>query len=181
MIKFEEYLKNEKIVLNGLQRHQFRGFLAELNHKKLKSTTVNRILTAIKGFIKYKIRYGYKDSAGILEVESQKTIKKLPTFLFDEEKKDLLEFNCEAKTDFRDKAIFELLLASGMRVSEIVNLNFNDIHSSKEIKITGKGNKERIVLYTDKCSKTLKEYLSVRETFIKNNKNEMALFLNEKG
>lgn len=177
--KFYNYLKKESLFLENLKRENFRGFLAKLRTDKMNRKSINRILAAIKGFIKYKIRYGYKDSASILEVESQKTTKYLPKFLFEEEFDDLINFRCIKKEDYRDKAILELIFATGIRVSELVSLNVDNIfHFDNQIKIKGKGGKERIVLYGEKCDNILKDYLKVRNEF---KPIENALFLNSSG
>ncbi len=176
---FYEYLKRENIYINSITRSNFRNFLFHLNSEKYSSTSVNRIISAIKGFIKYKIRYGYEDSASILEVELQKTKKHLPVFLFDDELNQLISFNCSKKEDFRDKAIFELIFATGVRVSELVSVNCYDINSNREIKIKkGKGNKERVVIYGEFCELILASYLKYRDEF---NPNDDALFLNHSG
>ena len=181
LTKLAEYLTKESLELDKIKRYQFRGFLAELNREKLSNTTINRVLAAIKGFIKYKIRYGYKDSAGILEIESLKKKNYLPTFLFNEEIEELLNFDCEKKEDYRDKALFALILSTGLRVSEAVSLNINDIiENNFEIRVIGKGNKERIVLYGQKCLDYINKYLSVRNEFLKKN-DTPALFLNSQG
>lgn len=179
--KFNEYLKKENLDINSLKRFEFRGFLAELNHEKLNNKSINRILSAIKGFIKYKIRFGYKDTASILEIESLKTSKYLPKFLYDDEMEQLISFECKSKEDYRDRAIFELLFSTGIRISELVNLNMNQFKIiDKKIKILGKGNKERIVLYGEKCKKYLEEYFHIRNQFLQNDDCE-ALFLNKDG
>ena len=181
LIKFKEYLDKESLKIDGLKRYEFRGFLADLNNKKLNSNTINRILAAVKGFIKYKIRYKYRDSAGILEVESQKTSKYLPTFLFDEEIEDLLNFECKSKNDYRDRAIFGLIISTGIRLSELISLNISHFSNNNyELRIMGKGNKERIVLYGNKCKIYLDEYLKIRKDFSPK-ENEVALFLNKSG
>ena len=181
LLKLAEYLKKESLDLNGIKRYQFRGFLAELNREKLTNTTINRVLAAIKGFIKYKIRYKYKDSAGILEIESLKKDNYLPTFLFSEEIEEFLRFECVKKEDYRDKALFALILSTGLRVSEVVSLNVSDLAKNNfEIKVLGKGNKERIVLYGQKCLTRVNKYLSIRNEFLKKNDNP-ALFLNSQG
>jgi len=181
LLKFSKYLMDENLSLEGLKRFQFRGFLAELNSQKLNNKSINRVLASVKGFIKYKIRFGYRDTAGILEVESQKESKKIPEFLFDDEMEQLISFTCESKEDYRDRAIFELLFSTGLRVSELVGLNLDDINNRDELKIHGKGNKDRLVVYGKKCRSCLMDYISVRDKFIIRENNETALFLNKYG
>lgn len=179
LMKFCDYLTNERLDFENIKRIHFRGFLAELSKNKMDKKSINRILAGIKGFVRYKIRYGYKDKANILEVESQKTSKYLPKFLFEEEFDELINFNCSKKEDFRDRAIFELIFATGLRVSELTLLNVSDISSfNNQIKIIGKGNKERIVLYGEKCKNIIKDYLKVRKDF---SPKDNTLFLNQKG
>ena len=179
LLIFFDYLKNENISIDNITRSNFRNFLFYLNNKKYSSTSTNRIISAIKGFIKYKIRYGYIDRASILEVEPQKTKKHLPIFLFDEEFEQLISFNCSKKEDYRDKAIFELIFATGVRVSELVSIDCSDINSKREIRIrNGKGNKDRIVLYGEFCESVLKYYIEYRKEF---KPKEDALFLNHSG
>jgi len=185
LLKFQEYLNSEKIDFSSMKRYEFRGFLASLNSDKLLATTVNRALAAIKSFVKYKIRFGYADSAGVLEVESMKNAKKLPGFLFNEEIKDFLDFENNGKAQdrflLRDKSLFELLISSGLRVSEVVALDVTDVFSGGEMKIMGKGSKERFVFYNERSKESIKKYLEVRFLFLKGNKNERALFLNASG
>ncbi len=177
--KFIDYLNKESLTLQNLKRSHFRGFLADLSLKKMNKKSINRILASIKGFIRYKIRYGYKDSANILEVESQRTTKYLPKFLFEEEFDELINFSCVKKEDYRDKAIFELIFATGLRVSEVTSLDINSFASfDGQIRIKGKGGKERIVLYGEKFKEILKEYLKVRNEF---KPVENALFVNASG
>jgi site-specific recombinase XerD len=176
--KFLNYLHSEKILLTNLNRSNLRNFMAYLNKNKLNKNSINRIISAIKGFIRYKIRSGYIDTANILEIESQRKNQYLPVFLFEDEFEKLINFNCITKEDFRDRTIFELIFSSGLRISEVENLNLYDLNKSNEIKIIGKGNKERIVLFGEKCRKCIDEYLLKRHEFIPKDK---SLFLNHLG
>ncbi|HQJ05957.1 MAG TPA: site-specific integrase [Spirochaetota bacterium] len=90
--KFFNFLESENIDFYEIKRSEVRSFLAELNREKLENSSINRIISALKGFVKYKKRFGYIDKAGILEIESLKTKKYLPNFLFDEEYSKLISF-----------------------------------------------------------------------------------------
>lgn len=178
---FLDFLENEHLDLNNLERQNMRAFLAECNHKGLSKTSINRILSGIKNYIRFLCRNGYKDSAGILEIESQRKPEHLPNFLFEKEVNELADFECRTNRDYRDKLIIELLFATGLRVAELVSINLTDIsYKMHEIRITGKGNKERIVLFNQRCEKALNSYLQVRSSF-NPHPTEKALLLNSRG
>lgn len=180
--RFYKYLEREGLYLDGLERFQFRAFLAELNAEKLSASTINRILSAIKGFIRFRLRAGLKDSASILEIESLKKGQYLPLFLFENELSQLLDFECSKREDFRDHLLFELIFSTGLRVSEAVSLNISSPDmQTREIRVVGKGDKERIVLFSRECWKSLHYYFEqVREQF-RPVAGEEALFLNFQG
>lgn len=178
---FLEFLEKENLKLNNLERQNMRAFLAECSHKRLSKTSINRILSGIKSYVHFLCRNGYKDTAGILEIESQRKPEYLPNFLFEKEVNELADFECSTNQDYRDKLIIELLFATGLRVAELVSINLSDIsHKMHEIRITGKGNKERIVLFNQRCEKILNNYLQVRPSF-KPQPTENALLLNNRG
>lgn len=178
---FLDFLKNENLELNNLERQNMRAFLAECNHRGLSKNSINRILSGIKSYTRFLCRNGYKDTAGILEIESQRKPEHLPNFLFEKEVNELTDFECNTSQDYRDKLIIELLFATGLRVAELVSINLTDIsHKMREIRITGKGNKERIVLFSQQCEKILSSYLQIRASF-KPQPTENALLLNNRG
>lgn len=180
--RFYKYLEQEGLSLDGLERYQFRAFLAELNAEKLSASTINRIISAVKGLIKYRLRQGLRDSASILEIESLKKGQYLPLFLFENELSQLLAFDCKKREDFRDHLLFELIFSTGLRVSEAVSLNISSPDmQARQIKVLGKGDKERIVLFSQECHKSLHYYIDrVREQF-RPAAGEEALFLNFQG
>lgn len=179
LTKFFNYLESENIDFSEMKRSDFRSFLAELNRGKLENSSINRMISSIKGYVKYKKRFGYIDKSGILEIESLKTKKYLPNFLFDEEYSKLISFARNNKEDYRDIALFELIFSTGLRVSEAVSLQLSDVRNKNgEITIIGKGDKQRTVIYGDKFKKALSEYLAIRDQF---NPKTNSLFLNNKG
>lgn len=181
ILLFFNYLEEDEISFFKLKRRHIRSFLAFLSQQRLKKVTINRIITSIKGFIRYKIRYDYSDISNILEVESQKTESYFPKFLFENEMEQLLGFDCTKKEDYRDRVIIELIFSTGVRVSELTNMELSDIdYKNREINVIGKGNKERIVLFGTRCKALLEEYVTIRDSFNPLS-NERALFLNTKG
>lgn len=181
MERFLAYLRKEGLDSQQIERAHFRAFLAELNYQRLSKSTINRIIAGVKSYIRFLVREGERDQADILEVESLKRPKHLPKFLFEKEVQELLDFECKDKSDYRDRLIIELLFSTGMRVSELVSVDVTDIsHKAREIRITGKGNKERIVLFSKKCSEILDSYLKIRGQFPVL-PGERALLLNVRG
>jgi integrase/recombinase XerC len=183
LVRFFTYLNEESLSLDQCSRRTIRSFLAGLRMQSLSSSTINRILSALKSFIKYRIRMGDTDSAGVLEIESVKNSSYLPKFLFDEEFTDLVSFPLDSTIDYRDRAIIELMFSTGLRVSELVALNVGLVTDSNnnELRVTGKGDKERIVLFGKTCREFIKEWLAEREKSGERIERISPLFINSRG
>lgn len=147
------------------------------------SSSVNRIIASIKSFYKYLSLF--KGFVNVSEdVESLKRKKTLPKYLSIEEVDKLLDFPLETPFDYRNKTILELLYCSGLRASELINLDINNIDTNNMVvNVFGKGSKERIV----PLSKIAVNYLSMyinkyrQLLFVKNQTSTDALFLNNHG
>ncbi len=181
---FFDYFIDKKIE-SDLRRDDFRGFISDLITKGNSNSSINRILAALKGFTKYKLRSGDKTFSVILDVDSLKQKKHLPNFLFDREVDILLDFECLSVFDYRDKAIIELLFSTGLRCSEALSLRISDIKKNNfNLRIKGKGSKERIVIYNKYSQDIIFQYLTLRkETELSKNINsspESPLFINSK-
>jgi len=110
-------------------------------------------------------------------IENPKLEKKLPKFLYYEDIEKILNVP-DTNTDegIRNLLILELLYVTGIRVSELVNIKLEDInYSERKIKITGKGNKQRYVLYGTRCEELLNNYLKIRTNFLKDNNEYLLL------
>jgi len=161
-----------------------RGYLRELNKLGYAKRSVARCIAAHKSLGKYLMRYSQIKADPWQRINSPKLDKNIPDFLTVPEINTLLNTvtcNEDALVQGRDTAIYELLYASGIRVSELVNIRPEDLDlSAGEVRIFGKGAKERIVLITPKAVKVLKRYLQdVRPRLLR--KPHPALFLNLKG
>lgn len=124
----------------------------------------SRKLSAIKGFFKFiTVKRGYLEENPAANIESPKHKKTLPKFLSLEESKMLLDAvrnDTESKSRLRDLCMITMFLNCGMRLSELVGLNLNDIERNLAyIRVVGKGSKERIIYLNDACKTVLKEYL----------------------
>ncbi len=152
-----------KVDLNKLREYQH--FIQRFNYKK---TTILRKIASIRGFYKYLYREKYIDTNPADSLIAPKKGKSLPKFLTDDEMEKILD-NVEISTPagFRNRAILELLWATGMRVSELSGLNFENLElESNEIKVFGKGAKERIVLISNRAKRYLEQYIKTARPLV---------------
>lgn len=163
-----------------------RGFVSELINKGKSKTTVSRKIATVRSFFRYLYQEGVVKLNPAKLIPSPKTAKKLPNFLSVDDVCSLLESPERiGMLSVRDKAILEMLYSSGLRVSEIVSLDLEDINVRDGlIKVKGKGRKERIVPVGKKALDALKLYLVERKLLRKRKgikETDTALFLNKKG
>ena len=177
------YLSEKKITLTGVDNVILRSFLATLYEKELKKSSVARKLAAIRSFFQYCIRMKWLNDNPAKIVATPKQDKYLPSFLSEAEVEAFLDFpQSDRPLDLRDRAILELLYATGLRVSELVGISLEDV-SFKErlIRVMGKGKKERIVPFGRKAEDSLKNYMRARDFIFKGNIETEAIFLNYRG
>ncbi|MBO5375779.1 MAG: tyrosine recombinase XerC [Bacilli bacterium] len=180
IVEFFEFLEKESISLLDIKYDDVRFFLIELDKKHNKASTVSRKLSSLRGFYKYLINNNYIKNNPFSLVKMPKKEKKLPRFFYYNELEMLFEVP-DIKTPLgqRDRLILEILYASGVRVSELVNIKISDIND-EEIKILGKGNKERISRIGDYAKEILDMYLNDGYQKLNIEKTEY-LFLNKNG
>ena len=137
---------------------EYLRFIYKYNYKK---TTVARKISALRTFYKYLYRERVVEANPVSGVSAPKKTKSLPNFLDKEEIEQILNnVNIESPSGFRNRAILELLWATGMRISELSGLNFGDLNlEHNEIKVFGKGSKERIVLISERAKQYLERYI----------------------
>ena len=164
-----------------------REWLSTLHTDKKKKTSIARKLAALRTFFQFLVREGVAELNPAKLVATPRKEKKLPVHLSIEDAVRFIE-TPDIETDFgkRDRAILELLYATGVRVSELVQLNLRDIDfKSKLLRVLGKRRKERIVPYGDPAAKALNDYLGVRESFLTNapvsKRDAQPLILNYQG
>lgn len=177
ILLFSDYIKKDFLKVN---ENDIRDYLKSNDYN---SNSKNRKLTSIKSFYKYLQLYELISINPTENIESLKMPKKLPRYLTEEEINTLLNFKCNTIYDYRNKAMIELLYATGMRVSELVNLKVSDIdlHNSLLRCIT-KGNKERVMIIGEIANIYLDLYINnYRDKLIKKNHKTEYLFLNNEG
>jgi integrase/recombinase XerC len=164
-----------------------REWLSSLHSDKKKKSSIARKLATLRTFFQFLVREGVIGSNPAKLVATPRKEKKLPVHLSVEDAIRFIE-TPDTDTDFgkRDRAILELLYATGVRVSELVQLNLRDVDlNNKLLRVLGKGRKERIVPFGEPALKALKDYLGVREQFLMNapatKRDAQPLILNYQG
>ncbi len=151
--------------VNFEKLREYLHFIQRFDYKK---TTIARKTASIRTFYKYLFREKYIDSNPAISLSAPKRPKPLPKFLTPEEVELILNnVKIDTPAGFRNRVILELLWATGMRVSELSNLNFGDINlEENEIRVFGKGAKERIVLVSDRAKEYLEQYINSARNLI---------------
>jgi integrase/recombinase XerC len=165
LAEFEAFLVREK--LGGLARadaRAIRGWLATLHARKLARSSVARKLASVRSCLKYLARRGVVELNAARQVRSPKLPQRLPSFLPKDESKNLLDAPVErTEAGSRDRAILELLYATGLRVAECCGLDLDDVDRRQgSVRVMGKGGKERVVPAGDVALQALDAWLTVR-------------------
>ena len=177
---YKEFLKKQNISrVEHITSDHIKDFLKERNEEE--TTTIAHNLTVIKNFHSYLLKEKIvKDNVSEF-IERPKLRKALPKTLSIEDVDKLLDIQLNTPFDYRNKAMLELMYGCGLRVSELVGLEINDIDQTNcLIRILGKGSKERDIPVGEYALYYLKEYLKVREDLLKE-KSCNKLFLNNHG
>jgi integrase/recombinase XerC len=165
--------------------NEARGYLAYLNEKGYSKATIARKLATLRSFYKFLVKTNRCSANPLATVRTPKQEKKLPRFLEYEEVKRLLETPpVETWLGARDRAILETLYSTGIRVSELVSLNMDDIDFLGEvIHIRGKGKKERIAPISSSALQAIQHYMEFRNKRAQNNGcfDTKVLFVNKHG
>jgi len=159
-----------------------RSYLASLYDEKLKKSSVARKLAAVRSFYQFGIRKHWRSDNPARVVATPRQEKPVPSFLSEEEMADFLDIpESDRWIDLRNRAALELLYASGVRVSELVGLDLDDLNlGDRLIRVAGKGKKERLVPFGRTAEIGLRRYLEKRPAGGKGG-GPNALFLNNRG
>jgi len=184
LMGFFDFLRHKKISsLKEVDRNVLRGYLSHLMEQGLVRGSIARKLSAIRSFYRYLEREEILTANPVQETSSPKLDRRLPAFLTTDKIVRLLEAPDRATPQGqRDHAILELLYATGLRVSELVSLNLEQVNlNTREIRVWGKGSKERIVLMGEPAASALTAYLNQGRPELLGKKKTRALFLNRYG
>lgn len=151
--------------VNFSKVREYLHFIQKFNYKK---NTVARKIASLRTFYKYLYREKKVDSNPAMNLNTPKRPKQLPKFLTPYEVEQILNnIKIDTPAGYRNKAILELLWATGMRVSELSGLNFEDLNlENNEIRVFGKGAKERIILVTDRAKTYLQRYIDTARPLV---------------
>ncbi|OEF97231.1 site-specific tyrosine recombinase XerD [Vulcanibacillus modesticaldus] len=184
LISYRLFLKKiGNIPIQETNRSHIIAYLLELKNKGRATSTVSRNLAAIRAFYQYLLRDRYIIKDPSQNLESPKIDKRLPKVLSIEQVDNLLKMpDTNTIAGLRDKAMLELLYATGIRVSELVSLNIEDVNLNMGfIKCIGKGSKERIVPLGELAISSIGRYLDYGRVKLVSNRTDSALFLNQHG
>ena len=182
--RFLNYLQEKKIedVLE-VTKLDVRAFLLTLKAKKLSNKTVVRNLVAIRTFFRFLTQEGKLESNPVEDLESPQLAKTLPEILSLQEVEQLLETpKPQTPLGIRDRSMLEMLYATGMRVSELVSLQMNQLNlEGGYVLLLGKGSKERAVPIGGEAIKRVSDYLKGARQKLSKGKESPFLFLNRSG
>ncbi len=174
---FYDYFKDDNII--KLDKNNIQDFLYQLD---LSSRSKAHYLTVINSFYKYLVNDNVIDKSPAEGIKMPKMPKTLPEYLSLEEVDKLLDIKLIKPHDYRNKAMLEVLYATGIRISELVNLKLFQIEFlDGEIRIMGKGKKERITPLNDMAIKYLKLYINDYRSFLLKEKQSEYVFINNLG
>ena len=159
VLSFLIWLEENNIEKVDFERiREYLRFIYKYNYKK---TTVSRKISALRTFYKYLYREHIVESNPVTGISTPKKDKTLPKFLSKDEIEQILNnVNIESPAGYRNRTILELLWATGMRISELSGLNYGDLNlEQNEIRVFGKGAKERIVLVSERAKSYLQRYI----------------------
>ncbi len=177
---FENFLRDTGVAFDKIDKKTILNYKAYLISRdrqtpkagkgliKLNAFSINRMLSALRSYLKFIIQMDYISPISPTNIELVKTIKKHPRVSEFEEVVKIIEspdkFEKDEFVARRNRAMLEILFSTGMRISELLNLKKEQIDNTGRIFIRGKGKKERFVYLTERAQKHIKDYLGIRDS-----------------
>ncbi|HSH54817.1 MAG TPA: tyrosine recombinase XerC [Methylotenera sp.] len=170
------------ISLDNLQNTQIRRFIATLHGRGLGGKSIARALSAWRGYYDYLIHHKGFTQNPIMGLRAPKTAKTLPQALSTDQAVKFVDIQGDGLLEQRDHAILELFYSSGLRLSELVNLDIDMLDFSEgTVTVTGKGNKTRIIPVGSHAINAIKIWLERRAIIVISDKNPKAVFVTQQG
>lgn len=167
-----------------IDRETVRAYVASLSRRGFSRASINRTLSALKGFFRFLVKHNVIEASPAAQIRSLKGSGELPSFLFDDEVESLLGITGSDFRSLRDRAIFEALYSTGCRIAELTAVNLEDLEIGRgRMLVHGKGRKDRLVFLGDRAVRALRAYLPQREALLcrRGMSDIEALFLNANG
>ena len=182
LIQFENYLREKEIKYSKVTEQDIKDYIDYLSEKGKKASTISRTIASIRAFYQYEMKNKKTIQDPTEHIQSPKIEKKAPCVLTSQEVELLLEQPTDVDLKgIRDKAMLEFAYASGMRVSEIIGLNIEDVVFEEGIVVCKNGNKKRMIPLGKMCLNALKEYVDNARSILVKTEKETALFVNLNG
>jgi integrase/recombinase XerD len=184
LTRFLNHLRGKGVQeIRDIDKFHVRGFLLALKKKNLATKSIVRNLVAIRTFFRFLIEEGILETNPVEDLESPKVAKTLPEILTLKEIEQILEQpNLQTPLGMRDRAMLEMLYATGMRVSELTHLPTHQVNlEGGYVLLYGKGSKERIVPLGSEAMKWVTQYLKTAREILAKRKESLSLFINRSG
>ena len=185
IIQFEEFIKakDENLALISVDSDIVRTWIGSLIEVGFKTSSVNRKLSSLKSFYKFLTKSGIIEKNPVKSVSGPKLNSKIPSFVSEKQMDEILDDENNFSDDFtgvRNQLLIEILYLTGMRRAELLSLKDSDIDlTSCTIRVTGKGNRQRLIPFSDLTKEKLQKYIRVRDKEIEN--KSTFLFVKEDG
>ena len=182
IVQLEEYLDSENIAYNKVTKEDVENYIEQLKEIGKKTSTISRNIASIRSFYQYLVRVKKIKKDPTEGIQSPKIEKKAPSILSSEEVELLLEQpkNVDLK-GIRDKAMLEFAYATGMKVTEIISLNIEDVNVNEAYVVCNSGFKKRNIPLGSISLKALVEYMKNARPYLIKDEKEKALFVNING
>ena len=182
LIQFENYLREKEIKYSKVTEQDIKDYIDYLSENGKKASTISRTIASIRAFYQYEMKNKKTIQDPTEHIQSPKIEKKAPCVLTSQEVELLLDQPTDVDLKgIRDKAMLEFAYASGMRVSEIIGLNIEDVVFEEGIVVCKNGNKKRMIPLGKMCLNALKEYVDNARSILVKTEKETALFVNLNG
>lgn len=182
IIKYQQYLDINKIDYHSISYQEITNYLVYLKQIGLGNSSISRNISALRSLYNYYVRNKIVSTNPFKLISGIKKEKKLPNFIQYNEFEDIVK-NCgDDDLGIRNRALLELLIASGLRVGEITKVKLDNLDlNNRSIRIVGKGNKERIVYFGEYAKESINNYLNNCREKLLGNKASEFLFINHLG
>ncbi len=182
LAQFKEYITNKGIKYNKIKEKDIKEFLEFLKEEEKKPSTISRMIASIRSFYQYEVKIKKIEKNPTDNIQSPKIDKKMPCILTSEEVELLLDQPKDIDLKgTRDKAMLEFAYATGMRVTEIISLNVEDVNLESANVVCKTGSRQRVIPLGKMSLAALKEYLEQARNILVKTDKEKALFVNLNG